>query len=83
MSKLILILLFSNTIIAHKKFNSISLETALGLHVPITPNQNINRSDYIGFKHIDLGVRYMFHEDLGIKINYAYNQFENRFDKTF
>ena len=83
MSKLILILLFSNAIIAQKKFNTLSLETALGLHAPITPNQNINRSDYVGFKRLDLGLRYMFNERLGTKINYAYNRFENRTDKSF
>jgi len=85
MSKLILIfiLLLSNIILAQRKFNSFSLETALGMHVPISPNQNINRGDYIGFKHLDIGARYMINEQLGVKFSYAYNRFENRLDKKF
>ncbi len=80
---LIFVLLFSNVIIAQRKFNSFSLETAFGIHAPVSSQQGIKGSDYIGFKNLNLGVRYMFHERFGVKINYTYNRFENRFDNKF
>lgn len=59
------------------QFNSWSLELTTGIHIPISPNTNITKSEYIGFKQFQLSARYMFTEKFGLKGHYAFNRFSS------
>mgnify|MGYP001317442140 CR=1 FL=1 len=67
--------------IAHsqnEKFNAFSIEAGPGALVPLSPNDNISRANYVGFNQFNLGARYMFSTSLGVKGSYHYNGFRSR-----
>lgn len=57
-------------------FNTVSLEGAAGLHMPVSERDDAAASDFGGLHHYDLGVRYMFHKNWGARLQYAYDDFE-------
>lgn len=59
------------------KFNTVAIEVGAGLQVPFSPNNFISRSKYISLGHAEIGLRYMFNRNVGLKINYANNRFRN------
>lgn len=57
-------------------YNKLSVELSGGLHVPFSPADGINRSDYIGVKQFQISTRYMVSHILGVKLFYAINRFD-------
>lgn len=59
------------------RFNNVSLELTTGVHVPLSPANNISRTKYIAFKQFQLAGRYMFNQKFGLKAHFAHNTFGN------
>lgn len=73
---LLLLLFLGETITAQEDaFNRFSLEVTTGIHIPMSPSNEISNSDFIAFKQFQLAGRYMFSEKLGLKALYGFNQF--------
>ena len=53
-----------------------------GFNIPLTPRNNIIISDYAVPRHLDLGIRYMIDEYLGLKVHYARDRFQDINDKN-
>lgn len=79
----IVILLFGQLLFSQKEYGRLSLELTTGLHVPFTSNKTIETSDYIGFKHINFGGRYMFTKKIGVKLGYRFDRFEQADNHNF
>ncbi len=65
----------------YRPYDRFSIEVMLGYHVPLSPSNNISTFDYAGFKHFDIGGRFMIDQMFGVKMNYVYDRFENRNDR--
>ena len=59
-----------------KNWNRISIETGYGY---VSPSKlygsEFSKSDFSGFNHFDIGVRYMLEQNFGLKINYGRDVF--------
>ncbi|MAP80954.1 MAG: hypothetical protein CL526_07675 [Aequorivita sp.] len=84
-SLFVLVLLFSsiNLFSQGSAYNRFSAEITTGVHVPLSPNDGVSRSNYVGFRQFQLSGRYMFNTKFGIKGHYGYNSFVNTDDKDF
>lgn len=73
------LILSSLTIIAQKKdFNQFSIEANYGLSLPVTPiPDNRDAGEFKGFTHFSLGARYMFIPEIGAKVSYAHDKFQD------
>ncbi len=84
MKKLSLIIAFLYSLIAfaqnNDQFNKFSIETSFGLNHPLSPSDNtgFNTGDFSGFKHFDIGGRYMISQLYGFKLSYAYDRFQDK-----
>ena len=76
-------LLFLGSIYAQQRveFNRFSLEASGGIHIPLSPKEGIEISDYIGFQQFQIGARYMLSEKFGVRGLFAYNKFVNSSNK--
>lgn len=75
-----LILLFFNALNAvaqgEKNWNRFSIETGYGYVTPSKLYGNeFDKSDFSGFNHFDVGVRYMLTTKFGFKLNYGRDNF--------
>lgn len=70
-----LVFLAGYTLQAQKKYDQLSLELKYGAITPISPNNFIERSEYISFENIQVGMRYMFSQKFGISGGYAFQSF--------
>jgi OOP family OmpA-OmpF porin len=61
-----------------ERFNKLSIEVGGGIQVPFSPSEFISRTNYINFGHAEIGLRYMFNQNLGVKLNYTNNRFRNK-----
>lgn len=61
-----------------KRYNVFSLEAGGGLHVPFSPKDKVDRSNYISVSQFQLSGRYMFNEKFGLKGQYAYHLFKDK-----
>ena len=57
--------------------NHLSFDFSAGYNRPFTPYQKKYNSAFSGLKHLELGVRYMFTEKMGLRLNYANDNFRN------
>jgi hypothetical protein len=73
---LALVLLCSVMSFGQKNWNRISLETGYGY---VSPSElysaEYSKGDFSGFNHFDIGVRYMFEPNFGVKLNYGRDAF--------
>jgi OOP family OmpA-OmpF porin len=60
------------------ELNRFSIELQGGLHMPLILNDNIVDKDYTDFRSGTAGVRYMFTECFGLRVNYGYHSFLNK-----
>ena len=61
-----------------KEFNKISVEANYGLSLPVTPIPDGRKAgEFNGFSHFSLGARYMFLPEIGAKISYAHDKFQD------
>lgn len=76
---LALVLLSSLVTFGQKNWNRVSIETGYGYVSPskLFGSTSSTKSDFSGFKHFDLGVRYMIGNDIGIKLSYANDRFSH------
>lgn len=65
----------------YKPYDRFTIEPMLGYHVPLSPGNNIHKFDYAGFKHFDIGGRFMINQLFGVKVNYVFDRFENRHNR--
>lgn len=80
MQKVSLVLLLLTSLMAsaqiEKRWNRFSVETAYGYVSPSKLYSNaFEKSDFSGFNHFDIGVRYMIDEKIGLKLNYGRDNF--------
>jgi hypothetical protein len=72
----VLVLLCSVMSFGQENWNRISIETGYGY---VTPSKlygsEFSKSDFSGFNHFDIGVRYMFEPNFGVKLNYGRDAF--------
>lgn len=61
---------------ALKDYNRFSAEISGGLHIPLSPTDDIKTGDYIGFQQFHVGVRYMLSPKFGLKVFFATNKFD-------
>ena len=59
-----------------KNWNRFSIETGYGYVTPSKLYSNqFDKSDFSGFNHFDIGIRYMLGEKVGLKLNYGRDSF--------
>jgi hypothetical protein len=67
-----LVILCSVMSFGQNKFNRLSIETGYGY---VSPSKlygaDFSKSDFSGFNHFDIGMRYMIKSNFGVKLNYA------------
>lgn len=82
MNKLLLtigLVIACNSITAQTNaFNVISLETGIGATIPISPNDNLEKSKFLALKQFNMGGRYMFTKSFGLKGSYQFNGFRSK-----
>jgi OOP family OmpA-OmpF porin len=83
MKKAILSILFLCAVTAHaqeKNFNQFSIELSFGLNSPLSPSDNsgYDVGEFGGFRHFDIGGRYMFNRYYGVKMNFSYDKFQHK-----
>ena len=73
---LVLVLLCSVMSFGQQNWNRVSVETGYGYVVPskLYGDESI-KGDFSGFNHFDIGVRYMFEPNFGVKLNYGRDAF--------
>src|SRR5690554_1484666 len=57
-------------------FNKFSIEVSGGMHIPVTPNDFIEDSDYSGFQQFQASARYMISPMFGLKAYFGTNKFD-------
>lgn len=72
-----LLLCFGIITAQETKYNRFSAELTTGIHVPLSPNNEISSSDYIAFKQFQISGRYMISNKYGLKAHYGYNKFDD------
>ena len=81
MKRIILtLLIFSGiTTFAQKKsFNQWSVEANYGFSLPITPIPDGRKAgEFTGFTHFSLGARYMIIPEIGAKVSYSHDKFQD------
>ena len=65
---------------AQSDFNKWSLELNSGFNKPMAPITPGYHSPILNYGHTDLGVRYMFNEKFGAKLDYGFGTFQNAKD---
>ncbi|MFK5981643.1 MAG: hypothetical protein QM499_01925 [Flavobacteriaceae bacterium] len=81
MKKLILIfaVLASTITFSQRSFDQYSIEVNYGISLPSSPVPNgANVSDFTGYSHFDIGARYMFIPEIGVKLSYGYDKFSDK-----
>ncbi len=69
------LLLVSSLSFAQYRFNQFSIEAGAGYVLAGNPYNNSYDSNFSGFRHVDLGVRYMIDENYGVRLTYANDRF--------
>ena len=72
---LLALLLVSSLSFAQYRFNQFSVEAGAGYVLAGNHYNDSYDSNFSGFRHIDLGVRYMINENYGVRLNYANDRF--------
>jgi OOP family OmpA-OmpF porin len=79
-NKLFLVVVFlmsSSLALAQFNRNNISVELNYGYNGAIKPYKKQFKSNFSGFNHFEVGIRYMFSEHLGAKIIFKSDKFVN------
>lgn len=75
---MLLALVFQSTaLFSQTNFNRFSFDVAAGYNAALNPYLPEYNSNFSGFKHLEFGLRYMFDEKKGLRLNYANDRFEN------
>ncbi|MEN9337285.1 MAG: hypothetical protein RLZZ500_2272 [Bacteroidota bacterium] len=72
---LFVLLLVSSLSFAQYRFNQFSLEAGAGYVLAGNHYNDTYDSNFSGFRHVDLGVRYMINENYGVRLTYANDRF--------
>jgi OOP family OmpA-OmpF porin len=72
---LLTLLLVSSLSSAQYRFNQFSIEAGAGYVLAGNPYSEAYDSDFSGFRHVNLGVRYMINENYGVRLTYANDRF--------
>lgn len=75
--------LSTSLLFSQSQTNKISFDISFGYNKALNPYRNNLNSDFSGLKHVELGVRYMFTEKVGLRLNYANDRFKNDADGQF
>jgi len=74
--KIIIAFLFVSSItFGQYRFNQFSIEAGAGYVLAGNPYGKEFDSNFSGFRHVDLGVRYMITENYGVRLTYANDRF--------
>ena len=74
--KVLFALIFVNSFsFAQYRFNQFSLEAGAGYVLAGNHYNDSFNSNFSGFRHVDLGVRYMINENYGVRLTYANDRF--------
>ena len=68
---------------AQRNFNQLSFDFAFGYNKALRPYQSNLNSIFSGLRHAELGIRYMFTQKVGIRLNYANDRFTNDADGRY
>ena len=69
------LLLVSSLSFAQYRFNQFSIEAGAGYVLAGNHYNDSYGSNFSGFRHVDLGVRYMIDENYGVRLTYANDRF--------
>ena len=69
------LLVFSFYSFSQTNFNNFSLELSGGYTNPVKPYLTRYKSGFAGFTNINIGVRYMFSESIGVRLEYVNDRF--------
>jgi OOP family OmpA-OmpF porin len=69
------LLLVSSLSFAQYRFNQFSIEAGAGYVLAGNPYSEAYDSNFSGFRHVNLGVRYMIDENYGVRLSYANDRF--------
>ena len=69
------LLLVSSLSFAQYRFNQFSIEAGAGYVIAGNHYNDSYDSNFSGFRHVDLGVRYMINENYGVRLTYANDRF--------
>ena len=70
-------LVMSSSLFAQFSVNNLSVEAGYGYTGAISPYQKLYKSNFSGFNHFNVGIRYMFNEKFGAKAAYKLDHFVN------
>ena len=77
------IVLFATQMQGQDRFwNKTALEVSYGYAIPLSPTKNITASDYNSFVNFQAGVNYQIDDLWGVRLTYAYQDFENKNNKN-
>lgn len=62
---------------SQERFNQFSIEASTGYTSPLNTYIKDYKSNFSGFTNLNLGVRYMINENLGLRAEYVNDRFEN------
>ena len=75
--QLFFFLVMTSSLFAQFNVNNLSLEAGYGYTGAIWPYQKLYKSNFSGFNHYNVGIRYMFNEKFGAKATYKVDHFVN------
>lgn len=64
-------------------WNNLSYEIAYGYALPVSPSDNLKISDYSSLVNFQVGANYMFNDQYGLRLTYAYHNFANKNESKF
>ena len=81
MKKVVLLTLLLTVLVSYsqdKTYNQFSFEASYGQSQPISPKNNsgYDVKTFSGFKHFEVGGRYMFNQKYGVKLSYGFDKFQ-------
>lgn len=80
---LFFVLSFVSISFSQSNFNQLSIEAGYGYNSPITGFSKENGTSFSGFRNFDIGLRFMFDEEFGIKAGFISSKFETNSNDVF
>lgn len=75
--QIFIFLVLSSSLFAQLNVNNLSVEAGYGYTGAIAPYYKGFKSNFSGFNHFNVGIRYMFNEKIGAKVAYKLDHFVN------
>lgn len=83
MKKIALLIFLLSAFVSYSQdgdYNRFSIEASYGLSQPLSPKNNsgYEAKTFSGFRHFELGGRYMLNQKYGVKLSYSFDKFQQK-----